>query len=150
LYDNNAFRERRKHPKKCPLSIFSCSPLHPLPAAPLPAEDDALQTTFEAFAATHCGKFDFEAEEHKLEYQDVYKAYQATFEGLIEGHLQGRGADVEGFFAICTKVVEVGDGAREALLPMLTAITDYDVFIGLMQETKAKMAEAEAEAGAGA
>ena len=147
----NASLSKNKKPKSALfLVVFTASThshslgslsLRSPPPRRIAAEADALQTTFEAFAAEHCGKFDFEAEEHKLVYQDVYKEYQATFEGLIEEHLKGKGADVEGFFAICKKVVEVGDTDRESFLPMLTAITDYDVFLGLMQESKEKMAE---------
>jgi hypothetical protein len=50
-------------------------------------ESEEFEAKFNAFAREHCGTFDGEAEEQKLEYNDIYLKYRETFEGLIEEHL---------------------------------------------------------------
>ena len=103
-------------------------------------ESDEFEKTFDAFAREHCAKFDHpEEEEQKLVYNDIYIKYRETFEKLIETYLASKNTNVEQFFDICTKVVDGGDEEREGFLPMLHAITDYEMFISLMFETKEKM-----------
>lgn len=103
-------------------------------------ESEEFEKKFESFAREHCAKFDGAEEEQRLEYNDIFIKYRATFEGMIDEYLAGKNTDAENFFAICKKVVDVGDEEREGFLPMLNAIADYEMFISLMLETKDKMA----------
>mmetsp|Transcript_23473 Transcript_23473/g.56166 ORF Transcript_23473/g.56166 Transcript_23473/m.56166 type:complete len:125 (-) Transcript_23473:240-614(-) len=100
-------------------------------------ENDDFAAAFEEFAKKNCDIFTSE-EEHKLEYTEVYNKFQELFEQKLSGLLQEKGTTTEEFYASCKEAVQKGNSDREEFLRLILALTDYEMFISVMRDEKAR------------
>jgi len=71
-------------------------------------------------------------------YTEVYNKFQELFEQKLSGLLQEKGTTTEEFYASCKEAVQKGNSDREEFLRLILALTDYEMFISVMRDEKAR------------
>jgi len=99
-------------------------------------ENEDFANSFEAWANEHCDIFT-EDEEQKLEYTTLYNTFTEMFETRISSFLESCSWTLEKFQEECKKAAET-ENDNWGFLQMMMAVTDYDMFVGMMKEQSMK------------
>ena len=89
----------------------------------------------EAFLLEHADSFDFttESNEFPLHYAEVHNEFVALVEALLEQFIESQGLDSESFVQL---VERSGSESRDALLRAVCAMTDFETFLGMVNEAQ--------------
>lgn len=116
---------------------------------------DGLNRDLEAFFDRACARFDPDmqlyesrAEEHALEYMDLWTDYQSILEGAIDAFCDDRGADASKIAAAAAAATGGGDPVADAMLDVFVSTSSYPCFAGMMVE-RARQRRARADAKGG-
>lgn len=99
--------------------------------------------------------FEGQAEEHKLEYTQLWRDYQALLERAIDDFCAANGTTPEKIYAVAAETTG-GDPVADAMLDVFVSTSDYKTFVGMCVErakTRRDRADAKGDdvrAGAGA
>ncbi|KAL9642523.1 hypothetical protein ABK040_011090 [Willaertia magna] len=96
--------------------------------------DEQFGDIVEDFCLQHCDIFDVNTEEQKFEYTNVYNKFLKLFENKLEEFLKQRKVTPQEFFVECKRLQDEEDDNE--IIDFLTALSDYQVFIGVMKEVK--------------
>jgi hypothetical protein len=104
--------------------------------------NDDFAQRMEQFALTNCDVFEYIADrsefddaENKLEYTNLYKTFQETFETEFEQFLTSKGWTLEQFVAACRAEGSKGDDGNQ-MHGFILAMTEFNVFKSMMLDTK--------------
>ena len=110
-------------------------------------EDEDFAGLFETFAKKHAHRIDLKNEEFKLEYTDIYNEFQELFEKTLSEFITSRGSTVKEFYLLLRDAFEEDEeGERAIFAQIMTATTDFDVFMQLMRDTAEEMPQEAREA----
>eukprot|EP01012_Entosiphon_sulcatum_P016399 TRINITY_DN21319_c0_g1_i1.p3 TRINITY_DN21319_c0_g1~~TRINITY_DN21319_c0_g1_i1.p3 ORF type:complete len:116 (-),score=32.77 TRINITY_DN21319_c0_g1_i1:107-454(-) len=101
-------------------------------------ENDEFANKIEKFAQEKCEVFSLDSAEHKLEYTELYKQFKAIFESELEAFVKSKGVEPAEFYKVCAEENKKEDGNH--FFQWLIATSDYEVFVQMMREEKAKKA----------
>lgn len=98
-----------------------------------PFYQSTIRHGLEDFFAEHAHKFDPDAEEHKLNYTDVFNEYEERFEFYLKEFIDERDLDPATFYSLLRDAAERSTKSS-VLVKLITAQTDFDFFVNLMKD----------------
>lgn len=98
------------------------------------------------FYEKYVHEFDFESDEHRLCYTDIFQQYEKLFEGYLREFIEERQLDEEIFYQELNEMIESsGTGRSKILVKLLAAQTDFDFFVNLMKDKAKELAQSKDE-----
>lgn len=97
--------------------------------------DEALLTTFESFAQSHCHQIDLDSDEYKLKYTELYNEYKGLFEYKLETYISSLGCTAMDLFDALKEATDEDANSNDAFFgQILFAVSDFDIFMTMMRE----------------
>jgi len=81
------------------------------------------------------------ADEFRLEYTDVHNEFRQLYESMIEKFIVSQGASVVDFYRDLSEKSQDPTSQEATLGQIMLATTDFDIFMQMMRETRAGLAE---------
>jgi hypothetical protein len=87
------------------------------------------------FFDEYCGEFDYDSDENRLVYTDIFRKYEALFDSYLSEFVEQQHLDAATFYAELNALVQgARPGRSQVLVRMLAAQTDYYFFVSLMKD----------------
>jgi hypothetical protein len=100
-----------------------------------------IQMKLDAFFDKNTPRMDLSTEEHKLEYTEIYKDYEALLEDHLNDFATSKGYDSPAAFIEALSKAASENERSDKLVQMILAAADYDKFAALLR-IKAKLSHA--------
>jgi hypothetical protein len=87
------------------------------------------------FFDEYCCEFDYDSDENRLVYTDIFRKYEALFDSYLSEFVEQQHLDAATFDAELNALVQgKRPGRSQVLVKMLAAQTDYYFFVSLMKD----------------
>ena len=101
-------------------------------------QNDDFAGSLEEFIKSKSDIVDLQNEEYKLQYTQIFIEYKKLFEKGVEDYLETtlKSSAIELYSALNRKIEKDKDSNEAFLAQILVAVTDFDVFMTMMKESK--------------